>query len=184
MRKVIYQAMVSVDGYFEGLKQEIDWHVVDQEFNDYVAEMFSSADTLLFGRVTYELMSSFWPTPAALADDPVTAKWMNSLQKVVFSRTLEKVEWQNSRLVKTDPVEEIRRLKQQPGKDMGVGGSNLALTLIPAGVIDEYRILVAPVILGAGRPLFGGLAHRLHLKLRKTKTFGSGVAVLIYEPAQ
>lgn len=185
MRKVIFQNMISLDGFFEGNNQEIDWHVVDDVFNEYAAALPDSIDTLLFGRVTYELMAAYWPSRDALTNDPIVARMMNSFTKVVFSKTLEKVDWSNSRLVKGDPVEEVARLKQQPGKDMALFGSaDLAATLIPRGLIDEYRIFVNPVILGEGHPLFKGLKDRLILKLINARIFHSGLVLLTYQPVE
>lgn len=185
MRKVIFQMMVSLDGFFEGPNGEIDWHNVDEEFNEYSADLLSSVDALLFGRVTYELMTSYWPTPSATSDDPIIANKMNSLPKIVFSKTLEKAEWENTRLVKENIGEEILNLKQQPGKDLAIlGSSNLAATFIQLGLIDEYRIIVNPVVLGKGNPLFQGILDKLNLKLLKTKAFRSGNVLLCYQPAK
>lgn len=181
MRKVIIFNMVTLDGYFEGPNKEIDWHVVDEEFNEFAIEQLNSVDVLLFGRVTYELMAGYWPTPDATTNDPVVAGKMNSIPKIVFSKTLNKVEWQNTRLVKENFAEEIRKLKQQPGKDMIIfGSSDLAVTFIGQRLIDEYRIMVNPVILGNGKPLFKGLPQKLDLKLQKTRTFRSGNVLLYY----
>jgi dihydrofolate reductase len=181
MRKVLFQMMVTLDGFFEGPHHEIDWHVVDDEFNQYAWEMCSRADTLVFGRVTYQLMADFWPSAQALRDDPVTADWMNRLDKVVFSHTLNKVSWQNTRLVKTDPVDEVARLKSLPGKNIAIlGSSDLSLPLLKAGLIDEYRIMINPVVLGSGKRLFSGLEQRLNLKLTGTKVFHSGLVGLFY----
>ncbi len=185
MRKIILSNLVSLDGYFEGPNREIDCHNVDEEFNEYAIDFLNSVDTLLFGRVTYQLMASYWPTPTAIANDPIVAEKMNSLPKIVFSRTLEKVEWKNTRLVKEAIAEEISKLKQQPGKDSAIfGSSDLALTFIQHGLIDEYRIIVNPVVLGNGKPLFKGIKDRLNLKLLKTKVFRSGNVCLYYEPVE
>jgi dihydrofolate reductase len=182
MRKVFIQNMVTLDGFFEGPNHEIDWHVVGEEFNDYALSLEASIDTFLFGRVTYDLMASYWPSEAGLRDDPHVANMMNSLNKVVFSRTLEKVDWINSRLVKDDPVQEVARLKQLPGKDMAIFGSaDLAAALIPAGLIDEFRIFINPIVLGAGNPMFKGLKKRLPLKLVSSRTFQSGIVLLVYQ---
>jgi len=184
MRKVIFQMMVSVDGYFEGPNHELDWHLVDAEFNAYAAAFLDSLDALLFGRVTYQLMASYWPTSMANDDDPIIAGKMNALQKIVFSKSLDKVEWQNSRLVKDNFAAEVSKLKQQPGKDIAIfGSSDLAVELSEHGLIDEYRILVAPIALGNGKPLFKGLKSRLKLKFLRAKTFKSGVVMLEYAPA-
>jgi dihydrofolate reductase len=184
MRKVIFQMMVTLDGYFEGPNREIDWHNVDEEFNEYAVDLLSSVDTLLLGRVTYELMSGYWPTPSATSDDPIVANKMNTLPKIVFSKTLEKAEWENTRLVKENIGEEISKLKQQPGKDLAIfGSSDLALTFIHLNLIDEYRIIVNPVVLGKGKPLFKGIHDRLNLRLLKTKQFRSGNVLLCYQLA-
>ncbi len=185
MRNIIFQNMVSLDGYFEGPNHELDWHLVDGEFNDYAAELLDSVDTLLFGRVTYELMASYWPSPHALADDPVIAAKMNSLQKVIFSRTLKKVDWSNTRLATQDAVAEIRQLKQQPGRDMAIfGSSDLTVSLMGSGLVDEYRIFIAPVFLGSGKTLLHGLQHRLPVHLIRFRTFKSGLVLLCYKPDQ
>ncbi len=184
MRKLIFQMLTSLDGFYQGPNGEIDWHIVDEEFNAEAIDFLSSVDALLFGRVTYQLMASYWPTKDALTDDPIIAAKMNSLSKVVFSRTLETVEWQNTRLVKADAASEVARLKQQPGKDLAIfGSSDLALTLIPHGLIDDYRIIISPVVLGDGKPLFKGIGERLHLKLVRTRAMGSGNVLLYYQPA-
>ena len=184
MRKVFVFNLVTLDGYFEGPRREIDWHNVDAEFNEYAIGMLNSVDTLLFGRVTYELMAGYWPTPDAMKNDPIVAGKMNSLPKIVFSRTLDKVAWNNSRLVKSNVEEEIQKIKKQPGKDIVILGSgSIVSELAPLGLIDEYRLMVNPVVLGAGKPLFKGIKDRLNLKLIKAKTFKSGNVLLYYEAA-
>ena len=163
--------------------QEIDWHVVDEEFNQYAVEQFTTIDTLLFGRTTYLLMAGFWPTPAAIEEDPHIAKLMNETAKIVFSRTLESADWQKTTLIKGDAVEEVKKLKQLPGRDMMIFGSGqLVSSLAQAGLIDEYRLMVNPVVLGSGNPLFSGIKERLHLKLMDTQSFRSGNVLLTYEP--
>ena len=185
MRKIILFMLVSLDGFFEGPNREIDWHNVDEEFNEFAIDQLNSLDALLFGRVTYELMASYWPTPAAIRDDPIVAGKMNALPKIVFSKTLQKVEWSNTRLIKDHITDEITKLKQQPGKDMAIfGSSDLALSLTELGLMDEYRIMVNPVVLGSGKPLFKGIQDRLTLKLLKTRIFRSGNVLLYYEPAK
>jgi dihydrofolate reductase len=175
--------MVTLDGFFEGPNHEIDWHMVNDEFNQLSIDLEKTTDTLIFGRITYELMASYWPTELAITDDPEVAKMMNTLAKVVFSRTLKHVEWQNSRLVNGNAVEEITRLKQLPGKDMAIFGSaNLGKTLIENNLIDEYHILVNPVVLGGGRPLFEGIKTKLNFNLQGTKIFKNGLVLLTYQP--
>jgi dihydrofolate reductase len=130
-------------------------------------------------------MESYWPTPEALNDDPIVAKGMNAAQKVVFSRTLEKADWNNTRLVKDDMVAEVRKMKQQPGKDMTVLGSgSIVSQLAQEGLIDEYQILVNPVVIGRGRTMFEGVRDKIVLKLIKTRTFGNGNVLLTYETAR
>jgi len=129
-------------------------------------------------------MASFWPTPSAIPNDPIVADKMNSLPKMVFSRTLKRVEWSNTRLVKDHIAAEISKLKQKPGNDLAIfDSSDLALSLLETNMIDEYRIIMNPVVLGSGKPLFKGIANKLHLKLLRTKTFRSGnVLLYYYEP--
>jgi dihydrofolate reductase len=144
--------------------------------------MLKGGDTLLFGRATYELMASYWPTPFALNNDPVVAEAMNSADKIVFSRTLRKVKWSNTRLVKGDMLEEIRKMKEMSGKTMTVLGSGSIVTqLAQEGLIDEYQIMVDPVVLGKGTPIFKGLKRRLNLKLTSTRTFRNGTVLLCYQ---
>jgi dihydrofolate reductase len=153
MRNVIMFNMVSLDGFFAGPNQEIDWFVFDEDLERYIKEtQMMKADTLLFGRVTYEGMATYWPSAEGdLAD------FMNKVPKVVFSRTLDKAEWNNSSLVRDNVPEEVSRLKQQPGKDIFLYGSaDFASTLMQHGLIDEYRLGVNPVVLGGGTPLFKG----------------------------
>jgi dihydrofolate reductase len=180
MRKVIVSNLVSLDGFFEGTNKELDWFVVDHEFFEYAKDMLRSADTLLFGRVTYQHMANYWPSAPA---DEIADK-MNNLPKIVFSKTLQKVEWKNSRLVQDNIGEEISKLKQQPGKDMVLlGSAKLASELLQLGLIDEYRVILQPVLLGSGNPLFKEIKERIKLKLAGTKSFGSGVVVLYYQQA-
>lgn len=185
MRKVIVFNFVTLNGYFKGPKGDISWHKHDAEENEYAVEMLKSGNTLLFGRVTYELMVSYWPTPNAIENDPIIAEGMNNADKIVFSRTLKKVEWNNTRLVKDNIEEEIGKMKQMPGKDMTLLGSGSILTqFAEQGLIDEYQIMVDPVVLGDGTPIFKGIKHQLDLKLTSTRTFRSGVVLLCYQPVE
>ncbi len=183
MRKIIFQMMTSTDGFFEGPNRELDWHIVDEEFLQSAIDLLNSVDTLLFGRVTYQMMATYWPTPEAIADDPIIAERMNSLPKIVFSKNLDKAEWQNSRLVNGDAAEEVARLKEQSGKDMVIfGSSDLAVSLLKQGLIDEIRIIVNPIVLGSGKTLFKGFNELLKLHLLETRTFPSGSIFLRYRP--
>lgn len=183
MRRVLLSVMTTVDGFFEGPNREIDWHNVDAEFGEFAADQLDSADVLLFGRVTYELMASYWPTPAATMNDPGVAEKMNAKSKIVFSRTLERAEWQNTKLVREDGPGEIVKLKHQPGRDLLIlGSSDLAVSFLKFGLIDEARIMVNPVVLGDGKRLFKGIENKLTLKLLKTTAFASGNVLLQYQP--
>lgn len=178
MRKLLWQMMMSLDGYMEGPNRELDWHVTDEEFAQYVAAMGKSIDTILFGRVTYQMMAEYWPS----SKEP-EAPMMNDLPKIVFSRTLGTVEWKNSRLVKGNIAEEVAKLKQQAGKDLAlIGSANLASTFTRLGLIDEYRIFVNPIVLGRGNPMFKDV-DRMALRLLKAQTFRSGNVLLYYQPA-
>ncbi len=182
MRKVILFDMATLDGFFAGPNGEIDWHHVDEEFNEFAIAQLNAADGLLFGRATYQGMASYWPTDMARTNDPIVADKMNTLPKIVFSRTLERVEWNNTRLVKGNIAEEISKLKQQPGQDwLLFGSADLASTLTNLGLIDEYRVMVNPVVLGSGQPLFKGIQDKLYLKLVNTRVFRSGNVLLCYQ---
>jgi dihydrofolate reductase len=183
MRKVILFNLTTLDGFFADAKGAIDWHIVDEEFRAFAIQQLDSVDTILFGRRTYQLMVSYWPTEAAIKRDPAIAGKMNQTAKIVFSRTLEKAEWTNLRLVKEKAAEEVAKLKQQPGKDVIIFGSgNLAATLTQSCLIDEYRMMVNPIVLGSGHPFFQGVEDRLPMKLIDSRVFGSGSVLLSYRP--
>jgi dihydrofolate reductase len=185
MRKVILSNLVTLDGFFAGPNGELDWFIVDEEFNEYANDLLGKIDAILFGRVTYQLMADYWPSPSATRDDPIIADKMNNLPKIVFSKTLQKVEWNNSRLVKENIAKEIMKLKQQPGMDMVIFGSgSIVSNFMQLGLIDEYRIIVNPVVLGNGKPLFKGINDKHNLKLLKTKVLGSGAVILYYQPTE
>jgi dihydrofolate reductase len=181
MRKLFMFNMISLDGFFAGPKGELDWHNVDKEFNAFAVEQLKEIDTLVFGRVTYELMAGYWPTPTAVKNDPVVAERMNSLTKLVFTRTLHSVEWSNTRVVRGNPAQEISKLKSQQDKALAIlGSAALSASLVEAGTIDEFRIMVNPVILGSGKPLFMKGNGRHPLKLISSRTFRSGNVLLTY----
>ncbi|MGE5123931.1 MAG: dihydrofolate reductase family protein [Acidobacteriaceae bacterium] len=186
MAKVIMFNLISLDGYFEGAqKWDLAWHRVDEEFNQFAIAQLDRADGLLFGRVTYEGMAAYWSSAEAISSDPEVASRMNSIRKYVFTRTLDRVAWNNTQLVKGDAVELLTRLKRQPGRDLLLFGSaDLAATFTRHGLIDEYRIMVIPVILGAGGPLFNKIEGLLKLQLLETKTFRNGNVLLNYAPGE
>jgi dihydrofolate reductase len=185
VRKIFSFQVTSVDGYYEGPNQEFDWPVIDEEFNQFALQQLDEVDTLLFGRVTYQLMASYWPTPAAEQDDPkVTAK-MNELAKLVVSRTLEDPTpaWTGTRLIRDDVAGELTKIKQQPGDDIVImGSSDLTVSLLEEGLVDELRIMVNPVVLGAGKSLFHTARGRIGLTLLRARPFDSGNVLLYYQP--
>jgi dihydrofolate reductase len=183
MRKVIVSNLISLDGCYAGPNGEIDWfqNIADKEFEEYAVGLINSVDTMLFGRITYELMYSYWPD-APETEDPRITSAMNSFPKIVFSTTMEKAEWSNTRVVKNNIDEELIKLKNLPGKDMVIYGSGTIVNFLSSkGIIDEYRIFVAPLILGQGKQMFFDLGRKLNLKLTDEKTFKSGLALLNYE---
>lgn len=182
MRKIIQFNMMTLDGFFEGPNQDINWHSVDDEFNVFAIEQLESAGGLIFGRSTYEMMASYWPTDEAIADDQVVAGWMNKLPKFVFSKTLPKAGWHNTTLIKGDAAEELNTLKQRPGKDLFIFGSaDLSETFFRYGLIDEIRVIVSPLILGGGTALFKPRRQKIPLTLLKVKTFHNGNVLLFYQ---
>jgi dihydrofolate reductase len=186
MRKLVVFNHVTLDGYFVGLNGDMRWAYSgndDAEFKAFVADNASGGGQLLFGRITYQLMASYWPTPLAVKNDPTVAAGMNSMPKVVFSRSLDTLSWSNTKLVKGDIASEIRKMKQESGPGMTILGSGSVVSqLAPEGLIDEYQVVVNPVVLGKGRTMFDGVKGRLNLKLTKTRTFGNGKVFLCYEP--
>lgn len=183
MSRLIMWNVVSLDGLFEGVKSwELDWHryIWGDELERFSLEQLRTADRLVFGRITYEGMAAYWKTAKGAVAD-----FMNRLPKVVFSRTLDRTDWANTRLAKGDLVAEIGGLKHQgTGNTFVFGSGNLSATLIEHGLFDEYRVAVAPVILGRGRPLFGPIGKRLPLKLLEARALSNGGVILRYEPDQ
>lgn len=183
MRRVVAFEQVSLDGYFVDATGDMSWaHRQDAEWNAFVGGNASGGGSLLFGRVTYELMASFWPTPAAMERAPVVAEGMNNMPKVVFSRTLATAAWKNTKLVKGDLAAEVRKMKNETGPDLAILGSGIVSQLAQARLIDELQIVVNPIVLGKGRTLFEGVKEKIALKLIKTRAFGNGNVVLYYEP--
>jgi dihydrofolate reductase len=183
MGKLVLFNMMSLDGFFEGPSGEIDWHNVDSEFNEFAIEQLNSAAALVFGRKTYELMASYWPDNDIVNDDPVVAGLMNNIPKFVFSKTLRDTDWNNTKLINEDAPDACRELKKNFHKDIFIFGSaQLASSLIDAGLIDEFRIMINPVILGGGKSLFRQHGGRIKLSLIRTKAFSSGNVMCVYKP--
>jgi dihydrofolate reductase len=181
MRKVIAAINVTIDGFCDHTAG-----IADDELHQHYNELLSKAGILLYGRITYQLMESYWP---AVVKNPTGNKPMDdfalliqNIPKLVFSHTLNNVEWENANLAKRSIEEEVLDLQQKAGKDIFVGSPSLIIELTKLNLIDEYQLCVHPVILGSGLPLFKNINNTVILKLIKTKTFGSGAIVLYYKP--
>jgi len=187
MRKIIVSEMISLDGFFAGKDGNINWHVVEKDFNEAATKLLNEVDTILFGRITYDLFESYWPAaekdPKTFEDDLVIAKKINEMKKIVFSKSLKQVGWNNVELKPEITVAEIESLKRGPGKDIVVYGSGtIVQKLTELGLVDEYRLFVAPVFLGEGKLLLNHLNNNLKLKLTNNTAFSSGVEALRYVP--
>ena len=184
MRKLISFMATTLDGYYEGPNGEFDWPNVDDQFNDFSVSQLNNIDTLLFGRITYEGMASYWPTEDGVRDDPTIAGLMNGMDKVVFSASLERADWEHTTHERGDAVAAVKELKQGEGKHLALFGCpHLTVSLLDAGLIDEVRVMVMPILLGDGKPLFAGLRERIGLRLLTTFTFANGNVLLTYRPA-
>ncbi len=187
MRKIIYSLSVSLDGFVEDAEKTLDWVHIDEEIHAFFNEQSEAMDALLYGRTMYELMSAYWPTadlnPSAEAVEVDFSRIWKQVPKLVFSNTLKHVEW-NSRLLRRDDLAEtVKSLKAQPGRDMGVGGPTLAGALIRLGLVDEFHLMVNPVVLGRGTPYFPRLDQGIALQLVESRPFSGGVMFLRYQLA-
>jgi dihydrofolate reductase len=184
MRRLTVFNNVSLDGYFTDAKGDMSWaHNNDPEWNAFASENASGGGVLLLGRVTYDLMASFWPTPQAMQTLPAVARGMNSMPKVVVSRTVREPTWSNTTVVNGDLPASVRRLKQQSGPDIAILGSgSIVSQLAQAGLIDEFQIVLHPIALGSGRTLFEGVKDTIRLKRTTSRTFGNGNVLACYEP--
>jgi len=185
MGKVVVFNSISLDGYFTDANNDMSFAhrgEGDPEWNGFVSGNARGGGKLLFGRITYELMAGFWPTPMAAEQMPEVAQQMNKLPKVVFSRSLDKATWNNTKLVKGDLIEEVRRMKKESSEDMVILGSgSIVSQLSEHELIDEYQLVIIPIALGKGRTMFEGIRERLPLKLTASKSFSNGNVVLSYE---
>lgn len=189
MRKIIVTMWVTLDGFIAGPNNAMDFigEIYDEAMGKYEYDLVSAADTLLLGRVTYESFASSWPyvpeRPGADPGEVAYAQKLNAMRKIVFSKTLPGVEWNNSTLLREIVPAEIEKLKQEPGKDMVIYGSaSIVQELTNYGLIDEYQLLVHPFILGDGKSLFKNIKERVMLRLVNTEARSSGVVVLTYQP--
>lgn len=184
MARVSIFNFTTLNGYFASADGDTSWHVHGGEEAKYSEQALAAGNTLVFGRVTYEMMKAFWPTPQAAQAFPIVAKGMNDAEKIVFSRSLTEADWSNTRVVNADPADEIRRLKETSAKDLTVLGSGTIVTQLAVhGLVDEYQLMLDPVALGAGRTIFEGMSLRLHFRLQASRVFESGVVLLTYAPA-
>jgi dihydrofolate reductase len=185
MRKLQAFLHISADGYFTGHGGDLSWtrHDQDPEYKQWAEENTRGESVLVFGRTTYQMMAGFWPSPMALEREPAMAKKMNASTKLVFSRSLNETTWNNTLLVKGDAVEEMRKLKQQPGPPLTILGSgSIVRQLGEAGLVDELQLLLTPVAIGGGRTLFEGAEKKIELDHVSTRTFQNGKVLLIYKP--
>ena len=175
---------VSLDGFIEGPDRQIDWHMVDDELHQHFNEQLRPMGAFLSGRVTHELMAGFWPTadldPSSTAPMVEFAGIWRDMPKIVFSRTLERADW-NTTVVRDVVVDEVQELKAQPGGDLALGGADVAAAFMRHNLIDEYRIYVHPIQIGEGKRLFPPSKEKVLLRLAETRTFGNGVVLLRYE---
>ena len=185
MRKVHVFNMVSIDGFFTDAHGDMSWaHRRDPEWTAFSSANAGGQGELMFGRVTYDMMAAFWPTPQAAQILPKVAAGMNAMRKYVVTRTLESATWQNTTLLKGDLPTEVRALKAQAGPDIVILGSGTIVSqLTAARLIDGYQLVLSPTVLGKGRTLFEMVPERLGLTLTKTRAFQNGNVVLWYELA-
>ncbi len=183
MRKVIAAINMTLDGFCDHTVL-----IADDEIHQHYNELLSSAGTLIYGRITYQLMESYWPTvvkkPTGNKPADEFAVIIDNISKIVFSHTLKNVDWKNAKVAKKDIKEEVLELKQQKGKDILVGSPSLIVALLNLNLIDEFQISVQPIISGNGLPLLKNITDRINLKLLKTKTFSCGAVTFYYEPAK
>ena len=186
MQNLIVFNHISLDGYFTDKNGDMSWAhhgAQDPEWDAFVTDNAKGGGTLVFGRITYDLMASFWPTPAAVQTMPAVAERMNNLPKVVFSRTLDRAAWQNTALVGGDIAAAVRKMKSEPGRGMAIFGSGTIVSqLAQEGLIDEYQVVVNPLVLGGGRTMFEGVGKPLSLRLASSRAFTNGKIFLRYQP--
>lgn len=186
MRKIVVFNLVSLDGYFAGEDGDISWHNVDDEFNKFAIEQTSQFGGIIFGRTTYQLFEDFWPKalkdPKTSPDDRKIAQIIDDTWKLVFSKSIKEVTWRNSNLFHKIDSREIKKWKEIQGRDLVVFGSGtIVQQFANLGLIDEYRLLVNPIILGHGKPIFKDV-NKIKLNLLKTRNFRNGNVLLYYQP--
>ncbi|HEX4445272.1 MAG TPA: dihydrofolate reductase family protein [Polyangiaceae bacterium] len=184
MRKIILMMSVSLDGFIEGPHREIDWHVVDEELHGHFNDHLGTMGAFLSGRVMYELMAGFWPTadqdPSNAGRMAEFARIWRDMPKIVYSRTLQRADW-NATIVRDVVVDDVLKLKAQPGGDLSLGGADITAAFMRHDLIDEYRLYIHPVVIGRGKRLFPASDAKTRLRLRETRTFGNGVVLVRYD---
>lgn len=180
-RRLSVFSFITLNGFYKGPNEDISWHNFGEEEQKMSDELSNAGNTLLFGRITYEMMAHYWASPEAAKNDPVTTKGMNSSEKIVFSKKLDQVSWQNTKLIKGDLSDEVRKLKARQGPDMTLLGSGQIMTqLSEVGLIDSYSFMVNPLAIGAGTSIFQGISKKLSLKLESSRVMKSGNILLMY----
>lgn len=189
MAKLFLFMMVSLDGYFEGKNHDLSWHNVDDEFNDFAARQMQEIGAIFLGHRTYDLMHTYWPTEKPSdKNDAIVAHQMNTLPKYVFSHTLEKVDeeenWKNVQVITSGIAQKVRDIKGKSQKNIAVlGSSNLCVSLLEEGLLDELRIMVSPIVIGQGTTLFAGMKEKVKFQLTHTRQFANGNVLLTYKVA-
>jgi dihydrofolate reductase len=172
---------LTLNGFYKGVHGDLSWHRHGEEEAKFSQDSLGADNALVFGRVTYQMMAAYWPTPLATQNNPAAASAMNAAEKIVFSRTLSRADWSNTTLVTTDAVSALEKLKETTGRNMTILGSGTLLAqLADAGLIDNYQFMIDPVVLGEGTPAFSHIRRKLDLRLTGTRTFKSGVVLLTY----
>lgn len=181
MRKLSSFSFITLNGFLHDEHGDISWHKHGAEENQYAANSLEAGNILLFGRKTYEMMASYWPTPMAIENYPIVADGMNKAEKLVFSSALQEATWENTTILNGDISEKVRLLKRTPGNNMTLLGSENILSQFAAkGLIDDYLIMIDPVTIGSGIPIFNGIPQQLNLNLKSIQSFKSGVVLLHY----
>jgi dihydrofolate reductase len=178
MRQLNVFNFITLNGYYKGPQEDLSWHSHGGPESEYGVNSLKAGNILVLGRRTYEMMAGYWPTADALKQMPEMAKGMNAAEKIVFSKTLKKADWNNTTIL--NDIKEMATLKKSPGPDMTILGSGSIITQL-AGLIDTYQIMIDPIALGDGTPMFKGLKDPLQLELVNTKTFKSGVILVSYQ---
>jgi dihydrofolate reductase len=180
MRTISAFNFLTINGFYKGINEDISWHIHGEEGNQYSIDSLQSGNILMFGRVTYEMMYSFWPTDTAYSMFPVVAEKMNASEKLVVSNSMNAASWHNSTIISGDIINQISELKNSPGKNISILGSGTLITaLTDAGLIDEYELLIDPLAIGKGTPIFQNIKNTLNLELASSRVFEKSRSILL-----